>query len=299
MHAFVRFVLPDDSRSVLAPGDIIGRSASAALAVDDGRVSEAHALVSLRGAELQLLSLRGRFAVDGAPQSSVALVTGQVVSFAEGLDLRVEAVHLPPSLPALAGDGLPAQCLHGTASLLLGPPVRLLPRHDPAAAAHLWLVGERWRLAVPGQATRTLGPEQSFELGGRRFELTTVRVERAGVHATEAVGGIEEALTLVTAWDSVLVRRSGRSPALLGGQAARIVSVLASVGGTLAWDGLARELWPQEEDRAILRRSLDVALSRLRARLRAIGVRSDLVRASGAGHVVLVLRDGDRLLDES
>ena len=39
------------------------------LHVDDARVSEAHALVSLRGRELQLLALRGRFAVDSTPRS--------------------------------------------------------------------------------------------------------------------------------------------------------------------------------------------------------------------------------------
>jgi pSer/pThr/pTyr-binding forkhead associated (FHA) protein len=50
MLATVRLRLPDGSTTTLAPGDIIGRMASAALVLDDGRVSEAHAMVSLRGA---------------------------------------------------------------------------------------------------------------------------------------------------------------------------------------------------------------------------------------------------------
>ncbi len=69
MRAFVRFQLPDGTQRDLYPGDIIGRLWSAALHVDDARVSEAHALVSLRGRELQLLALRGRFAVDSTPRS--------------------------------------------------------------------------------------------------------------------------------------------------------------------------------------------------------------------------------------
>ena len=152
---------------------------------------------------------------------------------------------------------------------------------------------------VDGGRAQTIEVGTSFQVGGRRFALTWLQLGRAGVHATEAEGGIVEPVTLVTAWDSVQLQREGHAPALLGGQAARLVSVLASSGGTLSWEGLARELWPQEEDRPTLRRSLDVALTRLRGRLRAIDVRPDLVRTTGAGQVVLVLGEGDRLIDRS
>ena len=48
----------DGDRHVLGVGDLIGRLPSAALVVDDPRVSEAHAIVSLRRAALHLLALR-------------------------------------------------------------------------------------------------------------------------------------------------------------------------------------------------------------------------------------------------
>ena len=43
---------------------------SAALHLDDPRVSEAHAMVSIRGSELKLLALRGRFQIDGLPYAT-------------------------------------------------------------------------------------------------------------------------------------------------------------------------------------------------------------------------------------
>ena len=63
MRAFVRLKDPDGVVHELSHGDIIGRVWSAALHLDDARISEAHAMVSLRGQELKLLALRGMFAL--------------------------------------------------------------------------------------------------------------------------------------------------------------------------------------------------------------------------------------------
>ena len=68
--------LPDGSARELRPGDIIGRMRGAALCLDDPRISEAHALVSLRGSTLRLLALRGRMSVDGKPRSDAVLEPG-------------------------------------------------------------------------------------------------------------------------------------------------------------------------------------------------------------------------------
>jgi pSer/pThr/pTyr-binding forkhead associated (FHA) protein len=57
--------LPDGSVETLYVGDIVGRTWSAAVRIDDPDVSEAHALVSLRGERLWLLALRRRFTVSG------------------------------------------------------------------------------------------------------------------------------------------------------------------------------------------------------------------------------------------
>ena len=62
-HATVYLLTPDGEEHALIPGDLIGRMHTAALHLDDGRVSEAHAMVSLRDGSLRLLSLRGGFSV--------------------------------------------------------------------------------------------------------------------------------------------------------------------------------------------------------------------------------------------
>jgi pSer/pThr/pTyr-binding forkhead associated (FHA) protein len=69
----VRLTLPDGSVRELEHGDLIGRLWSAALVIDDPRISEAHALVSLREGGFWLLSLRRKIAVGGRPVSEVRL----------------------------------------------------------------------------------------------------------------------------------------------------------------------------------------------------------------------------------
>ena len=118
MRAFVRIRTPDAQTVVLGPGDIIGRLATAALHLDDGRISEAHAMVSLRGRELKLLALRGLFAVAGKPIDEIVLREGLAVELARGLEIYVEDVVLPTALLAIEGEGLPRQVLAGTSSLV-------------------------------------------------------------------------------------------------------------------------------------------------------------------------------------
>ena len=87
--------LPDGGRRDLGPGDIIGRMPTAALVLDDARVSEAHALITLRAGELRLLPLRGRCAVDGELVNEATLEPDMVIEPAPGLELLIEDVHLP------------------------------------------------------------------------------------------------------------------------------------------------------------------------------------------------------------
>ena len=77
------------ARVTLVPGDLVGRIWSAALRLDDPGVSEAHALVSLRGEELWLLGLRGRFLVEGQPRTEVAMAPGMRVRLSPLTELRL------------------------------------------------------------------------------------------------------------------------------------------------------------------------------------------------------------------
>ena len=92
MRACVRLRGPDDRWFELVPGDVIGRLASAAMPLDDARVSEAHAMISLREGEIRLIALRGLFAVDGHPVSEVSLRPGLEILLAQ--DLAIEVVEI-------------------------------------------------------------------------------------------------------------------------------------------------------------------------------------------------------------
>ena len=135
MRAYVRLRLSSGQTAVLGPGDLVGRLSGASLQIDDGRVSEAHAMVSLRGRELKLLGLRGVFAVDGKPTDEVVLAEELAIELAPGLSLHVEEIVLPDTLLAVEGDGLPRQVLTGSMSLMLAPEPALVPRARFDAAA--------------------------------------------------------------------------------------------------------------------------------------------------------------------
>ena len=109
MRAYAKILAPDDTEWLLGPGDRIGRLASAALTIDDARVSEAHAMISLRGGELRLLGLRGLFVVDGPPVQEVTLREGLEVQLAPGVSLEVLEIELPDAVLALQSDELPRQ----------------------------------------------------------------------------------------------------------------------------------------------------------------------------------------------
>ena len=144
MRASVCLRLPDGSVDHLAPGDIIGRVWTAALRLDDPHVSEAHALVSLRGRSLRLLALRGRFLVDGQASSETELLPGQRLRFSPETELTVLSVELPEQVMGIEGDSLPPQILAGTCSLSLWPHPRLSPGSLADADAILWSTGDGW-----------------------------------------------------------------------------------------------------------------------------------------------------------
>ncbi len=292
MRAYVRLRLPDGRSVELGHGDLVGRLWSAALNLADPRVSEAHAMVSLRGAELLLLPLRGRFVVDGQRRDQVALAAGQRITLAEGLDLQVEEVALPKTVFAVEGDGLHRVVPSGVCSLVTRPQPELVPRLLPDASAWLWGDGESWSLTVAG-VTRPLRVGDTWTVDGRTFRAVGLALGSHGPGATRLEGGLAEPLRVVAQYDSVHVHRGGGASLALSGLAARLISEIVAFDGPVGWEVLAGELWPDEDDVHLLRRKLDVTLSRRRARLREAGIRADLVRSDGLGKLELFLHDGD------
>lgn len=178
-------------------------------------------------------------------------------------------------------------------SLVLEPRPLLIERPEPHAAARLWTDGESWRLQVGDDPPRGLDAGDTFTLGPRTFRAIGVPIDRAGQRNTSLKEKLHAPLRLVTHYDAMELHRDGEPTLTVGGISARILAELADFGAPVEWEILAGQVWPDGGDRAMLRRKLDVSLSRLRARLRSAGVRPDLVQSDGTGKVALLLYEGD------
>lgn len=294
-HALLR--TDDGALHAVPHGGIIGRLEGAALVLRDPRVSEAHAMVSLRGGALHLLTLRGRFAVDGRTPSSVALRPGQRVAFAKGLTVDVVQVHLPDQVLALSLQDEPPWVLAGVTSLVGDPTPRLVSGTTRDAQAVFWAQDGGWRVRVRG------GVDQPLETGDVAVGALTVRchwtqLQRLQQDATRQLGGVAAPLVLINHYDSVQLHRDDQPPVTITGNAARIIGELVAFGGPVEWQTLAQEIWgPVDAQR--LRRNLDQTLLRLRRKLEGGRIRSDLVRSDGLGKLELVLAQHDRVDDRA
>ena len=298
MGPCVGFILQGGGTAEVGPGELIGRSAAAHLRIDDPRVSEAHALVSLRSGAFRLLALRGRFAVEGQARTDLELAVGQQIELARDLVLHVVEVVLPTQVLALEGDLLPRQVLVGVTSLVMDPQPALVRQFASEAAAWLWNSGDTsWALQIAGQAQRPLLAGDQWTLQGQQFRCVAVQLVEIAVHATAGDGGLAVPVKIVAHYETVHIFRERRTPLVLDGLYARLVSELGVFGGPVAWELLAGELWKDESDRQRVRRRLDLAVSRLRQRLRDHGVRPDLGRMSGGGQVEVFLHERDQVVD--
>lgn len=284
----------------LGPGAIIGRMVSAACRLADSRVSEAHALVSLRGRALRLMALRGEVLVDGTPEDEVELAEGQVLTLG-ATRLAVVQVIVPEDVLALRIDGGdPQELCAGVYALVSRPAVELVPREDEGALARVWSTAEGWCLQTPDGKRENIVVGRSWQLDGARLEAVLLSVEEAGRTATVGRPGL--GLTLVARHTSAHLLRAGREPVVVDGQPGRVLSELAAMGAPVDWTVVATELWPEldpRRDRDALRRNWDRVTRRLRLKLREHGIREDLVRADGLGNLELVLQTWDRVRDET
>lgn len=299
MRAYVRVRAPDGSHHELVHGDLVGRLSTAALPIDDARISEAHAMISLRERELKLIRLRGGLAFEGKPVNELTLRPGLEVVLAAGISLHVESLHLPSSVLGLVGERLARQVLPPVASLVpAAEGVRLQAGYVQDAVAWVWCTGSAWRVRV-GERVAPLAPGDRFEVGGETIGAVEIPLEAAGGAATRAVGGVEAPLRIEANFDTVQIHREGAAALVLGGTHARIVSELVALAGPAHWKVIAGLLWPDAAEPESLRSRFDVALSRLRRKLREARIRTDLVHTDGAGQVELLLYPHDRVADRT
>ena len=296
----VTFQLPDRRRVTLRPGDMIGRMDRAALVLQDPRVSEAHALVSLRRGELFLLSLRRMIGVRGKPMSEVRLEPGTEIDLAADLVLRVVDVTAPHEVLALKNDTLGVRLLGDITSLVAGPPARLVGRFVADAHTHIWSAGpDRWQTRGADGAVRALQVGDVLAVGDAMFSVITTPLEGLSVPATLREGRLDAPLRIIVREDTVELRSADQPPTTISGVNASILSALSGYPGPVGWDVIAREVWRDDCDVVELRHRWDVSLGRLRAKLRAAGLRGDLLRASGSGQLQLVLYDGDQVVEQT
>lgn len=295
MSASVTFRLPDGSTESLWAGDIVGRTWSAALRLDDPEISEAHAMVSLRGEQLWLLALRRRLLVSGRPTDGVILSPGLRVRLAPRVELEVLSVSLPDTVLGLAGPGMPPLALPGGCSLLVDPHPRLVPGVVADSVAQFWSTEGRWRVRQDGRDV-DLVPGTVLQSPAGPLQVVEIALSHAGQRPTRAGEG---PMRLIASFDTVQIHRADGGVVVLAGQLARVVSELVAVRQPLAWEELARPHWPHIDDRDALRRRWDGLLGRLRDRLREEGLRTDLVASTRVGLVELVLREGDLVEDRS
>jgi len=304
---------PTGAEVTLVPGDLIGRMSRAALRIEDPRISEAHALVSLRGAGLKLLALRGRLTCRGKPLTEVALRPGMRLLLGGFYAIVVLDVTVPDRVVALKLPGLAPVVLDGVTSIHLdasGP--RVVPGFDPAATATAWASEAGVHIRTRDGDERVLAPEVGPAAAGAETLAATMDITteagtaRVGVTlvattadrlATAETGRFDVPLRIVLHYDTVHIHPAQGATVALDGIGARLIFELAALSTPVAWEALAKALWSDETDPSILRQRWDQITSRVRKRLRDGRIRADLVRSNGLGLVELYLGPDDRIED--
>ena len=289
-------IAPDGEAVEVGPGGVIGRLASAALCIDDPRISEAHAMVSLRGGQLVLLALRGGLRIGHRRVSRLRLEAGQRIELVDGLAVQVEAVQLPAEVLGLRlGEAAEAQPLLSSVYSVQGG--ELLPGYAPGASAHLWAAAEGWRLRLRGEdSPHPLEPGSVHETDeGTRLQAERVSAGVASMDAT--VSTAVAPVQLVARFETVHVH-AGDASVRVPGIPARAICELIDYQVPVPWEMVARTIWTDVRDRYVLRQNWDRHLRSLRKRLRDAGLRDDLIRPDGRGNVELYLLPEDEVIDQ-
>ncbi len=299
MHANASVVTSTGIEAELRPGDLVGRLWSAALRLDDPRISEAHALVTLRGTKLVLQALRGPLSLDSVPVSEVVLRPGLVLELCEQLSIRVQAVSLPERVLAIEGLGPDPMLLSASVyTFKLEPQPTMVPRYEPVGAAWLWTSEQGWTLQNGAQLPVAVVAGEEHRVGRTTLKVVEVPLASSATTATRLSGRGHPALRILARHDTVLIHPEGRPVVSVSGLPARILSDVMCIGIPVAWSVIAAEIW-SEDDPAVLRQRWDRNLSLLRAKLREARIRRDLVRSDGTGNVEAVLMPGDVVVDET
>jgi hypothetical protein len=296
LRAYASFLVRQTERLIdLGPGDFIGRSPLATLCVDDPRASEAHAMLSLRGRELMLLSLRGRFRVDGKVVPELALRPEVSIEIVPGYVLDCLDVVLPSVVLAVEVPGLPPFVLGGTTSLWVDP-ARISRGFDASADAVFWALGSEWRVTASGNV-REVEAGIPLEIAGVTVQCIAMNLGRAAFPRTQKEP--RGPTTWIACGHGVRLSSANGPDVVIGGIPGRLLDTLLRIAPTMHWRNVADHVWPADAsiDHS-LRKRFDVALGRLRDKL-APHVGDDVVTLDGSGMVVFNLPTADDIAVQS
>lgn len=277
---------------VLGAGEQVGRSDLAALCIDDPRISEAHAMVSLRGQGLKLLALRGRFRVDGEPRHEISLAPNVSVELAPSLFLHCIEVLLPNQVLAIEFAHLPRLIPSSTTTLYARPTPRVKHGYDPGGDAILWTVGEHWRIQVmaTGEVIK-LDDTHAMDIAGLTLGTCQVPLTEMAYPRTRAPS--VTALRIERCGDRVKVWQHDREeqlPVLIAGVPGKICASIIAHDHTAQVQEIIADVWPDDASlEHALRKRFDMGLKRLRIRLEQLGFGPETLVLDGSGTLVLKL----------
>ena len=282
----------------LGIGDLIGRSEQAALCIDDPRISEAHAFLSLRGGALMLLALRGRFRVLGKVVPEVELCAGMDIELYKGFWLHCDEVVVPGALNGLNIPGLGTIALTHTSSLFFDQSTKdfvIKQGHIAQADAVFWSLGDVWSYRLRDGTTRELVAGTSLQVG--THTITCERIALADVGVAKTRQSERAPLHLEIAPKSVNIRVDiHERTAVITGVPGKILASVSSHSHPVEWDIVAHQVWPDDVcSESSLRRRFDVGMLRLRAKLQQLDLPSNLVQMDGSGLVALQLEPEDSI----
>ena len=279
-------------------GDIVGRLRSASLQISHPQISEAHAMLSLRGQRLVLIALRGALGGAGQGAEEIPLETGQTIVLNEEVSLEVIKIELPQRVVGFQWAGQPAVAPAGAVFSVFATDSQLRPGFHADADAHVWRDHNGcWSLQI-GQA-----PSVAVAVGGEPWSivgrpLRAVWIELGQLESPRTEGR-SPVLTISGSQTHLQVSSRGGKLAEISGQGARILWELAlhhERGAPFAdWELIADQLWGARLNRRSKRARWDMAIKRLRNSLLSLDLERELVQSDGAGACGLVLRPGDRI----
>lgn len=297
--------LPSGDVALVTVGDIIGRSRTASVLIDDPRVSVAHAMIDLRNGRTCLLRLRRSLYVDAREVSSVTLKPGIRISLSPDDEVAVTVQSVQTPTHALTLEGVLPDGIELHKDLVIHPasgPDRTFNIHtqhyDPEALAHVYSGGDgSWNIHIRGTSPEALYDGWQGQLAGIeiRARARPLVVDSSVIPTASTYRRIR----IMARYESVTIDDgSARRPVIISGFPARILSeVIECGGGPVPKRDIALQIWNSPADRDVDEQTLCARLDRhlgiLRTKLQSAGLPPDLLFRNGKGLLEVKLGPND------